>query len=477
MPYLQLEKAVSGFVEINGRRGGRARSALAGDLARFNVKPDRYQVKIDLAEGQVRDNGREVILFDDAVLKFEMETAPATATPSADGTMSHIVLPRGVSLEIRELNTGHSEFFDLGTTGLIPKGRYAATLRDRSDRVVKNEVLVVDSTETVHVADWSSNAAQVAIAARLPNLNGAIDFSESLQGPVSDPDLGVWLALLGAGRIMSGINGGDYSKIGGFPLHDFANERPGSSPLYVLVGLGTPEYKVVHVGVSDMEGLTEWHLAVQPDGLQAVHEFYASRARGPQLVSFRVGTSLPYTVASLASPNRATLITLTLDEEGSLIIAQYLLPLGRLTQHLDPLVSSRLAGRNHLADVKMLAQSIRAFRSRRDISKTLPTDMLNDILYAKWVDPIASTLSAYELIRRGQTEMLPQVVQNLTIYFPDFPDAMALAQLSGRQDGRYRPVPLFLDGLRAFGDIEGRLPLPAAQLDYTSPWTAWRGAR
>ena len=184
-----------------------------------------------------------------------------------------------------------------------------------------------------------------------------------------------------------------------------------------------------------------------------------------------------YTVASLASQNRATLMTLTLDEDAAPLVSQYLLPLGRLVANLDPFVVSRLAGRNHLSDVKMLAQSVRAFRNRRDVAKSLPVPALEDILQAKWVDPIASALAAYELIRRGRTQWLAEVVHNLTTYFPELPDDAALARLAGLGDAPYRPTPLFLDGLRAFTQIEQKLPLPAANLDYTSPWTAWREAK
>jgi hypothetical protein len=37
-------------------------------------------------------------------------------------------------------------------------------------------------------------------------------------------------------------------------------------------------------------------------------------------------------------------------------------------------------------------------------------------------------------------------------------------------------VPLFLDGVRVFGNDPGWLPFDAGRLDLTGPWTAWRGA-
>lgn len=469
--------AVAGFVEINGRRAGRRRTSLTGPSTLLDLKPDRYSVRVDLTEGRVRDNDRDVTLFDDDVLTFEADTAgtPPELHPGSR-SLSDIVVPGEISIELHELTTGERQIFRNDAFRAVPKGRYAATVRDRDQRVVKTDLVVVGAGQTVNVTDWRNSTPHVAIAARLPNLGGGVDFSESLGGPVSDPDLGIWLALLGGGRILACVGGADFSKIAPFPLHDFSGEVVGSSPLYVLAGFDDPTV-ALQIGVSGLAGPTTWHPAMQPGDLAGVREFYLRRHAGPQLVSFRIDSSQAYTIASLASPNRATLIILTLDEDGAPLVSQYLLPLGTLVGNLHPLVSSRIAGRNQLSDVKMLAETIRAFRSRRDVWKALPDHTLDEVLYMKWVDPIVSALAAYELLRRGRTEALPEVVRNLTTYFPDLPDGAALARLAKLRDDPYRPIPLFLDGLRAFADIEQELPLPAANLDYTSPWTAWRGAR
>ena len=469
---------VSGFVEFDGRRTGRRRTALSGQTTRLDVKPDRYSVTVDIAEGRVRDNNRDVTLFDDDVLTFEIDTARAPPGLNlGTRTLSDIIVPGDISVEFHELSTGDRRTFRNDAKGVLPKGRYVATVRDRDDRVVKTELVVVAAGQPVKVADWTNSAPHAAIAARLPNQNGAVDFSESLGGPISDPDLGIWLALLGGGRILAGVGGADVSKIKPFPLHDFSGEAAGSSPLYVLAGFEDPATDL-WIGTSRLDGPAAWHATTQAGELAGVRDFYLPCEAGLQLVSLRIGKAPAYTVASLASPNRATLITLTLDGDGAPLVSQYLLPLGRLIGNLDPFVASRIAGRNQLSDVKMLAESVRAFRNRRDLWKGLPDHILGDILYAKWIDPIASALAAYELVRRGRTGMLQEVVNNLTTYFPDLPDAAALARLAKLSpEPPFRSVPLFLDGLRAFQGIEQQLPLPASNLDYTSPWTAWRGAR
>jgi hypothetical protein len=127
--------------------------------------------------------------------------------------------------------------------------------------------------------------------------------------------------------------------------------------------------------------------------------------------------------------------------------------------------------------VRFLAQASRAFRKRRNVLKEYLSGWgLTELLYAKWLDPIAASLASYELLRRGQTEQLPEVVGNMQRYFPDFPDTCALARLTGKSAPRTAGPPLFFDGLRAFSDYGEWLPLPASHLDFASPRTAWRAA-
>ncbi len=179
----------------------------------------------------------------------------------------------------------------------------------------------------------------------------------------------------------------------------------------------------------------------------------------------------------MTSPNRATLITVTLDEAGDFCVSQYLLPLGTLVDHLPPYVRDLLRMRNQLNDVRVLARASRAFRKRRNVFKeTLTQDELRDLVYAKWLDPIAAALASYEMLRRGDTMLMPEIVRNMLHFFPDLPDSYALAKFAGEESVQPHGTPLFFDGLRAFTDYRERLPLPATHLDFSSPWTAWRAA-
>jgi hypothetical protein len=204
-------------------------------------------------------------------------------------------------------------------------------------------------------------------------------------------------------------------------------------------------------------------------------------AAGQHFVTFGIGEQPAYTIASLASPNRATLVVVTLDEDGQRRVSQYLLPIGHLRDRLENEVRLRIEDRDSLKDVYALAQLIRAFRKRRRIAREFKDAELDALLYAKWLDPIGASLAAYELVRRRPSGDRPPpglelVAANLMRFFPELPDSAAIARLARRDNTPLTGVPLFLDGLRAFPDYQDRLPYPAGLLDFGGPWTAWRDA-
>jgi hypothetical protein len=467
----------SGFVTCTGQRGT-TRTPLAGAVTEIQLKPDRYSVALELA-GAPSPDVQQVMLYDDATLVFEQTVLvqiDATELKNiVEGPLADIVMPEDSSVELRDLETGSSRHFRGAVRTRIPTGRYRATLRDKEDRIVKRTEVVIGAEEppVIDPADWKQSPPHVAIAGGLPQAGGGVFFSESLGGPVTDPDLDIWLAIVGGGKILGGA-GGDFSKIATLPLDDLSTFGPGSSPLYVLVGVEDPQLDV-QIGVSEGVDVV-WSAPTGPTGMAGIKQWSVPVPAGPKLVSLKFGGGMPYTIASFASPNRAMLITVTLDADGVPRISQYLLPIGHLQNQLNPVVSERIRGRNQLSDVLAIARMSRAFRKRRDIWKEVSGPALDEILYSKWLDPIVSLLAAYELIRRGTTQSIPEVVRNLTTYFPDLPDTSALANLSGAGPMVFKGPPLFLDGLRAFPGIEQQLPLPAGNIDFTSPWTAWRGA-
>jgi hypothetical protein len=382
-------------------------------------------------------------------------------------------MPHGTTFELRNLSTGDAETVSHSGKVRLPGGRYIATLRADENRIIKRQEMELSTglESAVDLLKWEHSIPHIAIAGRLPVSPAGVDFSESLNGPEKDADLDVWLALLGAGRILGSRTG--FHKIAQFPLHNFGNEPPGVSPIYILAGFDDPQTRL-EVAFSRTVKV-QWTQAGQPDNMAGIREAYRSAAPGSLLVSFRTGGT-PYTIASFASPNRAMLITYTQDDDGAPRIGQYLLPVEHLIPGLDHDVQMILQSRNHLMDVRTLARANREFRKRRDVFAQFKQNELDEITYMKWLDPIASSLAAYELIRRGKTKDIGVIVGNMQRYFADLPDTAALAKLAGQPAAPPAGTPLFLDGLRAFPDYAATLPLPAGHLDFGSSWTAWRAA-
>jgi hypothetical protein len=452
----------------------------------FRFEPDRYAIALKLKTGQVTpDKAIPVDLYDDNTVVFTKIPPPKGPTLGAPPPPSPITiipehvdievsLPQFTTLRLTELSTGETSETAAVRPLRVRPGRYVASIRDNDDRVLGSKDLKVTLNQpvTIDLSQYWKGAAQSSIAGLVPVEKGAPDFSESLGGNVIEPDLNVWLALLGGGRIVRPI---DYTKLAAFPLHDFEGEVAGTAPIYVLAGFNVPETKLA-VGISTPQGI-KWQHASTPPDMEGVQELYLqTETPGPQLISFRVNEGPPYTVASLTTVNRAMLITLTSTKDRAPNLSQYLLPIGGLIDEMALRIERGVRG-TELTDILFLARAAKAFRERKDLELQVKHSELEELLNLKWLDPIGCAMAAYEFIRRGKPDRLGLVVHNMKRYFPDVPDTQALAILSG-QDKHAKPtgVPLFSDGLQAFPSYEDWLPLPANHLDFTSSWTAWRSA-
>jgi Caspase domain len=486
--------------EISYRRGrskGDERQSLTGNVLTLEFEPDDYTVVVSLESGPVSPSGPILVdLWEDQTLEFlsvkDLEllknAAPLQAPGLAAAASAEVdfVVPGQTTLDVRNVFTGEVMRIENSERKSLPAGRYLATMGSTTaHKIVRQEIeLTPGQAKSVSLGEWQNSAPHWAIANQLPAgavRSDGVDFSESLGAPVSDPDLDLWLALVGGGRILG--SRGEYSKLAAFPLHDFSNEQPGASPVYVLAGFEDVGTRL-SVGLSG-DAAVPWRMAAEPRRphgmpeplvMAGIREAFLPAAAGSALLSLRVNDQPSYTVATLASPNRCTLITMTLDEEGNPRLGQYLLPFGHLIDQLPPQIAANIRPRNQLRDVYSIAQASRVFRKRRDIRADVPMFELMELFYAKWVDPIGSALLAYEALRRGHRAELPVVVTNMKRFFGDLPDTFCLARLAGEEVSRPSSPPLFFDGLRAFPDYPSRLPLPASHLDFTSLWTAWRAA-
>ncbi len=465
------------------------------------LEPDFYTVRLNLPATQVLPAGEAPVeLFEDATVEFKPllgggwdgDGEIGGASSESLAAQVDLLVPQGSEVALHNVETGIKSFFERSVTAALTPGTYAVTFNTpHGPALLRREIYLQPGERTVlNPAAWGDSIPHQSIARLLPAAQDGLDFSESLGGPIADPDLDLWLTLLGGGRILG--SQGDYSKIATLPLGNFSQIAQGGSPLYVLAGFEQPA-TTLKVAVTELKvpatpeaspqiaGATAslvWQSAAEPTAMPGIrHAVFAPRSGG-MLVSLQVDDMAPSTVASFAIPNRGTLIVLTLDEEHVPRVSQFLLPLGHLLGSLPTGMQQMLAGRNALQDLRFLAQLSRAFRRRRRLETDVSDARLDQALSIKWVDPIGACLAAFELVRRRRRQALPEVVANLTAYFPDLPDTAALARIAGGSEAGRQPtgVPLFLDGLRAFPDFAQWLPLPAGHLDFGAAFTTWLAA-
>lgn len=451
------------------------------------LEPDEYSVAIRLRRGMVTPNTpASVSLFEDQSIQFQRDVASrprafrsiAALARSIDAVVAEniadvdVLIIGDTKITLQNLATGDMHFVSTASSMQLPGGDYIASLLSKDDSLLKNEVIALRGGESsrLNLSAWQSSLPKRSIAKYLPTRDGVPDISKSLDNALADPDLGLWLALIGAGRILG--SQGDYSRIAGLPLRNFSDVEPGSSPTYVLAGFEN-EDTILEVSVSRTPR-PNWRIARK--AMDGIYEAYFPAKSGSQLVTFRIDGQASYTVASFNIPNRAALITLTMNDKDELSIGQYLLPVGHLISEFPIAMQHQIRHRNHLKDVRFLAQASRAFQKRRLLENEFKSEELRELLYAKWLDPIGSSLASYEVLRRGRRDQLGEVIRNMKSFFPKLPDTAALATLVGVSTRDPKSPPLFLDGLRAYPKYADWLPLPASHLDFNSTWTAWRAA-
>jgi|GEM_PF-262870 len=405
--------------------------------------------------------------------------------------------PRSMTgiLQLKAAPTPHTkiELLNLKTGDLIsrtgafnervPTGDYIVKLRERGITVSRRELSVKSGEKTtLKLLDKPTDRIRGSIlkAAKAEDNSGAAVFSETALGPLASQDLGLWLSLFGASRILGQF--GEFKKLERLPLEKFNDVKKDESVVYVLAGF---EKSVGSFGIGLSSGArVKWEVLPEVKGLHRIYERKIPAATGSHLLSLKVPAQLPKTFAIHCLPNRATLVVLAEDKEGWLVFHQFLLPLRHLAKHLDSTVQYYL-NRNMLSVVRTITLAHNQFARNRSVQEQMQTadaKVWNSLFHNKWLDPMMAIMAAYDLIRhlpRAKAKKeLKTVNHNLRRYFDGMADVEAIAKLLGTEWQPPSTPPLFLDGVLAFDDIQEKqmFPLAPEKLDYKSPWTAWRGA-
>jgi Caspase domain len=430
--------------------------------------PDDYNLVLSTPGFDVEPlDGPRADLYDACTLRFR-KTPPgvAAAQPSAEPAGPVTVrAPDNATVRVRGMTLPETCEATGEFVADLPPDRYAFDIVDhRGARVGHRELeLQADGPREVDLTGFPRSPLRDSLLARLPHRVGAVDFSETLGGATPDQGLDLWLALIGASRILQGAPD-DFSKLGPLPLATFFDVPPDGGPLYVLAGFDEPPERItLELGDGprgllphpELPGLFE---LPRPDAVPGSH-----------LVTLAVDGLAPLTLASASVANRATLIVFDRQAGEPIRIRQLILPLPHLHHQLrsgpPPFRTSPLN------TVRRSVEIQRQFEGGRKLSALLDDSELDDLLFFKWSESVMCLLGAYELARRGRADRLAVAASNLQRFFTELPDSHEIARLAGEPAPMPDKPPIVLDGYLS----RPRPAPPGATLDMRGPWTLWRG--
>lgn len=464
--------------------------AFVGPQTTVSFPPEDYLFRLTTAAGDgvpqidPPPDAAGVDLYEDREVQFQIGPGvglPPQAPLDASTQIASVRIsgPTGTDVSLQDLASGATKTLRIDRTQLttsLEPGRYKVRLQDGNFKLRSERFDVPPGTTLdMDLSPKPSSGAQLSIARTLPNDGMSIDFSESLSN-VPDWDLSLWLALLGASRILAPRD--LFSKLQSIALETFADATPEKSAVYVLAGeLEGTEATACGVGlrphakpmqpVPDVPGLFQTKLELTP---------------GPLLVTYAAGSGPTTTIATYALPNRATLLTFARDERTGQQIQQFILPIYSLSHRLSAKELEYLQRQQPLPMLRYMSTAQRLFALQAPIeghTYRQSDDYWLDLLYGKWLDPVMALIACYELIRRGAAEKqrnaMQEVLGNMRRYFPGFADTEVIAMLVGEPYIRPTTAPLLMDGFMALGATD-ILPLGDEGLDFNSIWTSWRNA-
>jgi hypothetical protein len=409
-------------------------------------------------------------------------------------------------LEITDLKTGEVVSTPQATfTGSLRPGPYQVRVLESGWTALRSFRFLVDPTSSpigaeniaglgglrIDAASRDPSPLRDSLLDLIPGQHNSAyaDFSEQI-GPLANQDLGLWLSIIGASRILGAQ---EFSKLGSLPLVSFDDVQSGAAPIYLLAGVEGP-FGVAEAAVWQLDAVAPQLAPMHPVfGIPGLHELRTDTAPGMHLVYFRAGNMATCASVAYCLPNRATLFIVATDASGDMRIHQFILPLAKLKQNLTPMEQERQPA-NLLEAIRFTTLAQRQMARLRSPEPPAVGDLKvdpklekdreswNNLLYGKWLDPVMALMAAYELASNHKSNKetvywLKEAVGNLRSYFSALPDVELIAKIAGFPHAEPKSLPLFLAGLQALENSDPLMPLPSAKLDYTGPWITWLGVQ
>ncbi len=217
--------------------------------------------------------------------------------------------------------------------------------------------------------------------------------------------------------------------------------------------------------------------------LPAAAEFGCECPAGPKCIELRLQGFTDTRYATVVLPNRVTVLIIVANDDSTVDVQQYVLPL-----------SAEPAGPQPW-DMRIIELAQRFYSS----VDRVPDYVIEQLLEAKFIDPILGCLAGYLLVRQGQAERYrgdpgpspgnPQLtlspMLNMLRLFPGVPDSHVVAGLADPAhraehfaNAASQGLPLFMEGFSALSAAKESNLDPFLQsfrhsLLIGSPWTAW----
>jgi hypothetical protein len=471
------------------RQGRRGPVNFRGRNTRIPLPPEDYLLNLTTTAGQavaqinppVSNDG--VDLYEDGKVEFQMNApgAPLSGAPISPASLRSSVRVLGIpktDLLLHDLADDSTVSIPFGTDEIVTSlkpGSYKAYIRDGNfDLATKNFRVPVGSDITLDFKPTVAAGAHQSLSSAIPTHGPLVNFSETLSG-IPDWNLSLWLAVLGASRILAAPD--TFSKLRELKLETFEQASPTKSVLFLLSG----EQDTSDVPVWAMGQLPEWKPMQPVEGLAGLFQQKIDFEPGPILVSYGLGRQ-SVTIQSYGLPNRATFLTFANSGRGGRQVQQFIFPIHSLFGQISELELDYLTNLSEpLPRVRYMSTAQRLFAAQSPIEGQIYKQSDRywfDLLYHKWLDPIMAIIACYEVIRRGavkeQMSLMKEVLSNMRSYFPGIPDTEVIAKLLGEPSTLSSVPPLLLDGLMAISMKSS--PLPKADLEFSGIWTAWRDA-
>ena len=406
------------------------------------------------------------------------EPPPPPLTVAVDLKVETLLDAKGTSIRMVSPRLGEvARSRRLRLVGDFQPGDYIAEVR-YDGKLLSQQSITLESGQPfsaqldVPLSNWLLDR----IRDRLPaQWTSSVEAMSKELGPAAANDVSLWVALMASAEIVNPT-----IAEGGFAgLHLLKGERCAKGHSMLLVLAASENSKRCRVAIGG-DKKADWQTMEPVPELPGLFRYQEIQERGPQLVSFRLPKRPAWTFSTFGLPNRVTLVVLGEDAAGNVSARQFLLPVRSLFRHLPDVVYEKL-DRETARMVQLISWQQARFESGQKFEGTKDDlKRWDDLLHAKWLDPLLTLIAAHEIVRAGQVEakhdVLETVEANMTRYFRGIPDTLVLSSFLGKKIAKPQAPPMLRESLMSLPAFFDVLPFPREKLDHDSMWVSWRDA-